>query len=141
MLWSAIGTADFTIAPSRGDSKIGENRTFESCLVYLEIEFKTGKSCLFLLVLYNFIMQGKPVITTISTRGQTVIPVEIRRKLGLDEQCRVLWTIEGSTARITRVPDDPIEALWGVFKQLEGEPDLTANLIQDHQKERLNDHG
>lgn len=86
-------------------------------------------------------MQGKPVITTISTRGQTVIPVEIRRKLGLDEQCRVLWTIEGSTARITRVPDDPIEALWGVFKQLEGEPDLTANLIQDHQKERLNDHG
>lgn len=86
-------------------------------------------------------MQVKPVITTISTRGQTVIPAEIRRKLGLGEQCRVVWTIEGSTARITRLPDDPIEALWGAFKQLEGESDLAANLIQEHEQERLNDHG
>ena len=81
------------------------------------------------------------MITTISTRGQTAVPAEIRRKLGLADQTRLLWIIEGDTVRIMRVPDDPIEALWGVFKQPEGERALTKDLIQDHQREIVNDKG
>ncbi len=81
------------------------------------------------------------MITTISTRGQTAVPAEIRRKLGLADQTRLLWIIEGDTVRIMRVPDDPIEALWGVFKQSAGERALTNDLMQDHQHEIANDKG
>ena len=75
------------------------------------------------------------MITTVSTNGQTVVPAEIRRRLGLVAQSRLLWTIDGDTVRITRVPDDPVEALWEVFKQADDERPLTQDLILDHERE------
>ena len=36
------------------------------------------------------------MITTISSRGQTVVPAEIRRKLGLEDQTRLPWVTEHS---------------------------------------------
>ena len=84
-------------------------------------------------------MQEISIVTTVSVRGQTVVLAEIRRKLGLEDQSRLLWTVEGDTVRVTPVPDDPIEALWGVFKQPHGEPSLTQDLIQEHQHELADD--
>jgi len=84
-------------------------------------------------------MQEGFMITTVSTNGQTVVPVEIRRRLGLVAQSRLRWTIDGDTVRITRVPDDPVEALWEVFKQADDELPLTQDLTLDHEQELVDD--
>ena len=83
----------------------------------------------------------KTFITTVSARGQTGVPAEVRRRLGLEAQSRLLWTIDGDAVRVARVTDDPVEALWGVFKQLEEERALTSDLIQEHKQSVLDDKG
>ncbi len=51
--------------------------------------------------------------TTISQRGQTVIPAELRRRYGLREGDQVEWLDTGTGFKVIPVPVDPIQALRG----------------------------
>lgn len=55
--------------------------------------------------------------TKVTERGQVSIPVEIRRKLGIRAQTSLEWVVEGNTARVIPIPDDPVAALRGSGKR------------------------
>jgi AbrB family looped-hinge helix DNA binding protein len=54
--------------------------------------------------------------TTITQRGQTVIPAELRRRYDLHEGDRIEWLDTGSGLKVVPVPADPITALRGSGK-------------------------
>lgn len=51
--------------------------------------------------------------STITNRGQTVIPAEIRRKFQLTAADRIEWIVEGNQIRVVPVRANPIEAFRG----------------------------
>ncbi len=51
--------------------------------------------------------------STITARGQTVIPAEIRRRFNLSPSDRLEWVIENDAIRVVPVRANPIEAFRG----------------------------
>jgi len=72
-----------------------------------------------------------PVVKT-SSKGQVVIPVNIRKKLGIKPGQKVNLTLVGDKAVITPLPEDPIKALRGLLK---GKPSMAKALLADRKKE------
>jgi AbrB family looped-hinge helix DNA binding protein len=71
--------------------------------------------------------------STVSAKGWVVIPKSIREKHGLKKGSRVQVLDYGQTLAIVPLPDDPIEALHGMF---EGGPSLTGELQAEREMER-----
>ena len=71
--------------------------------------------------------------TTMSAKGWVVIPKSIREKHGLKKGSRVQVLDCGQLLAIVPLPDDPIEALHGMF---EGGPSLTEELLAEREQER-----
>ena len=51
--------------------------------------------------------------TTVTQRGQTVIPAELRRRYRIAEGTQVEWVDTGAGLRVIPVPADPVAALRG----------------------------
>lgn len=58
-------------------------------------------------------VRGRSVI---STKGQTVIPKEIREALKLKEGTKLAWTWANGNLTVFPLPDDPVRALRGILK-------------------------
>jgi AbrB family looped-hinge helix DNA binding protein len=78
--------------------------------------------------------------TTLTDRGQTVIPAEIRKRYKLKKGTKLVWFDNGKTITVIPIPDDPVEALRGSGK---GEG-LLAKLLEerklDRERERNRSH-
>lgn len=74
-----------------------------------------------------------PIVTT-SSRGQIVIPKEVRKKLKIGPGKKILIRTEGDKAVLYPLPDDPVAHFCGIFK---GGPSLTEELLQERRKERV----
>jgi AbrB family looped-hinge helix DNA binding protein len=72
------------------------------------------------------------VNTTVTIRGQTVVPSELRKRYKIVPGDRLLWIDDGSSIRVVPVPADPIEALRGVGK---GEG-LSERLLEERARDR-----
>ena len=70
--------------------------------------------------------------TTLTERGQTVIPAEIRKRYKLKKGTKLVWLDNGKTITVIPIPDDPVEALRGSGK---GEG-LLAKLLEERKKDR-----
>lgn len=71
-------------------------------------------------------------VVRMSSKGQIVIPREIRRKLGLKAGTNFHVRVEGHDVVLFRLPDDPIRALRGSVK---GGPSLTKSLLDDRKED------
>lgn len=54
--------------------------------------------------------------TTVSSRGQTAVPAEVRRRFNLKEKSRLEWIIEGDVITLLPVPPDPVRAFRGSLR-------------------------
>ena len=70
--------------------------------------------------------------TTISSRGQTVIPAEIRARHHLTEQSRLAWIDDGDTIRVIPLSAAGNRYGRGIARDL----DLSKALMADRAKER-----
>lgn len=68
--------------------------------------------------------------STVSERGQTSIPAEIRRKLNLKAKTKLAWMVDGDLIIVMPIPDDPIKAFRGKSKG------LTEALLKSRREER-----
>jgi AbrB family looped-hinge helix DNA binding protein len=74
--------------------------------------------------------------STITSRGQTVIPAAIRRRFGLGPSCRLEWFVEGDgSIRVVPVKSDPIEAFQG-----SGTGGSVARLLAERASDRAREH-
>ena len=73
-----------------------------------------------------------PVVTT-SSKGQIVIPKEIREQLGLRPGQKVSVKLVGDHAEIQPLPTDPVRALRGIFKEYPGS--LARELVEERKRE------
>lgn len=70
--------------------------------------------------------------STLSRRGQTVIPARLRRRYGMVEGTRLEWLDTGAGLKVVPIPDDPIAALRGIAR---GER-LTERLLAERTRDR-----
>ena len=68
--------------------------------------------------------------TTVTSRGQTVVPARIRRDHQINPQTQLEWIDDGETIRVVPIPPDPILAAKGVSKG------LRQRLIREREWER-----
>lgn len=69
------------------------------------------------------------------SKGQIIIPKEIRNKLGIKPGKSLSITLVKDHAEIRPLPDDPIEFLTGIFE------DHPASLAEELLRERKQDNG
>ncbi|MDP2833798.1 MAG: AbrB/MazE/SpoVT family DNA-binding domain-containing protein [Pseudomonadota bacterium] len=69
--------------------------------------------------------------STITERGQTVIPAEIRRLFHLSPADRLEWVVEAQEIRVIPVRSDPIHAFRG-----QGKGGGTQRLLAEREKDK-----
>ena len=75
--------------------------------------------------------------TTVSTRGQTVVPREIRERMGIVPRSRLEWQIKDGLIVVTPIPPDPVRASIGI---LEGRGLTTEDLLAERRKVSQREH-
>ena len=72
-------------------------------------------------------------VVTASSRGQIVIPKEIRKRLNIVAGKKLSIKAEGDQVLLTPLPDDPVEAFCGIFKE---KSSLTRALTGHREKDK-----
>lgn len=72
-------------------------------------------------------------ITTVSTKGQFVIPSEMRSALGIKPGTRICVTQEGSKIVLEPVSEDLVDRTRGM---LAGGPSLSKALLRERRREK-----
>ena len=70
--------------------------------------------------------------STVTVRGQTAIPVAIRRRYNIKPKTKLEWIDDGHTITVLPIPKDPIKALKGRFK----DTNLLQALLRSREEER-----
>ncbi len=70
--------------------------------------------------------------STITARGQTVIPDQIRKYFHLSPSDRLEWVIDNGSIRVVSVEDDPILAFRG-----QGKGGAVARLLDERAKDKV----
>jgi bifunctional DNA-binding transcriptional regulator/antitoxin component of YhaV-PrlF toxin-antitoxin module len=68
--------------------------------------------------------------TTVTSRGQTVVPAKIRRDRQIGKRTKLEWIDDGSSIRVVPVAADPVRAVKGTTKG------LRRKLVAERNRER-----
>ena len=72
------------------------------------------------------------MVSTVTVRGQTAIPAAIRRKYNIKPKMHIEWIDDGHSISIVPVPEHPIKAVKGRYKN----SGLLKELLKSRQEER-----
>lgn len=88
------------------------------------------------LVYMSKIPEMAPYSTTISSKGQVVIPAELRDQLGLKKGTRATWTNDGGRLVLTPLTDRLLDEIQGFLKPRPGEPSVFEASLADRVEQR-----
>jgi bifunctional DNA-binding transcriptional regulator/antitoxin component of YhaV-PrlF toxin-antitoxin module len=71
--------------------------------------------------------------STVTSRGQTVVPAELRRRYAVEAGTTLEWVDTGHDIRVIPLPADIIAALRGSARRQK----LVSKLLKARQKDRL----
>ena len=77
-------------------------------------------------------MEVMTMVSTVTVRGQISIPAEIRKRHHITAHTKMAWLDDGHTISLLPVPEDPVKALRGRFK----DGDLLAALLKERKEDR-----
>jgi AbrB family looped-hinge helix DNA binding protein len=74
--------------------------------------------------------------TVISSKGQVVIPAELREQFGLEKGTPATWTEENGRLVLTPITLQRIREIRGFLKPKPGEPSMFQDLFAERARER-----
>ena len=74
--------------------------------------------------------------TIVSSKGQVVIPAELREEYGLDKGTRAVWTEEKGRLVLTPITERRLDEIMGFLKPGPGEPSAFEMLFEERDRER-----
>jgi AbrB family looped-hinge helix DNA binding protein len=74
--------------------------------------------------------------TVISSKGQVVIPAELRQEFGLEQGTAATWTEDGGRLVLTPITAQRIKEMVGFLKPKPGEPSMFEELFAERKRER-----
>ena len=77
--------------------------------------------------------EGVTSYSTVSARGQTTIPREVREQLRIKPKTKLAWSAHDGVITVIPIPEDPIEASFGMLK---GKGYTFENFMEDRRKDR-----
>jgi AbrB family looped-hinge helix DNA binding protein len=91
----------------------------------------------FLYVLpYGKIVTMKAYRTVISSKGQVVIPAELREQFGLKKGTPATWIEEKGRLVLTPITERRLDEIMGFLKPGPGEPSMFEELFAERERER-----
>jgi AbrB family looped-hinge helix DNA binding protein len=79
--------------------------------------------------------------TVVSSKGQVVIPAELREQLGLEKGTPATWTEEKGRLVLTPITLLRIREIRGFLKPHPGEPSMFEELFAERAREREREKG
>ncbi len=73
--------------------------------------------------------------TTVSSKGQVVIPAELRERFGLRKGARAVWREQKGQLVLTPI-DRILDEVRGFLKPKPGEPSMFEEIFLERQRER-----
>ena len=74
--------------------------------------------------------------TVVSSKGQVVIPAELREEYGLDKGTRAVWTEDNGRLVLTPITERRLNEIMGSLKPGPGEPSAFEGLFEERRRER-----
>jgi AbrB family looped-hinge helix DNA binding protein len=74
--------------------------------------------------------------TVISSRGQVVIPAELRQQLGLEKGTRATWSEDRGRLVLTPMTEKRLDEIMGFLKPALGEPSMFEEIFAERERER-----
>ena len=74
--------------------------------------------------------------TVISSKGQVVIPAELRQQLGLEKGTPAVWSEDGGRLVLTPMTARRIDEIMGFLKPEPGEPSAFELCFEERERER-----
>jgi AbrB family looped-hinge helix DNA binding protein len=88
-------------------------------------------------------MRGEDLVRVVTQKGQVTIPVEIRRRLGIEASDRVIFRVEDDKVYLTPVTET-LESAFGAVEPL-GRPEdfqtLRDQAMEDHVQRTMEEMG
>lgn len=74
--------------------------------------------------------------TTVSSKGQVVIPAELREKFELAKGTPAVWSEEKGRLVLTPITEQRLKEIMGFLKPGPGEPTMFDELFAERERER-----
>jgi AbrB family looped-hinge helix DNA binding protein len=74
--------------------------------------------------------------TTVSSKGQVVIPAELRQKFELSQGTPATWSEEEGRLVLTPITERRLDEIMGFLKPAPGEPSMFDELFAERERER-----